>query len=69
MSCVLLLIDQFVFIFTKLSLDHFFYKIDRYVHIRTYFLRTDDAALHRNRNLDLLTVLFRAERYMNLCTV
>ena len=69
MCSILFLVDQFIFVFAKLSLDDFFYQVNGYVHIRTNFFRTNDASFHRNRNLDLLTVFLRAQRNMYFCRI
>ena len=39
---------QFIFIFTKLTFDDFFYKINRYIHIRTFLFGTNQTTLYRN---------------------
>ena len=55
--------DQLVFIFTELTLDHLFYQVNGYVHVIACLLGTNDIALHRDRDLDLLPFLLHTERY------
>ena len=66
-SSRLLLGDQLGLILLQLPLDDLFYKINRYIHIITYLFRTDDTALNRDRNFDLLSVFLDTECNMYLC--
>ena len=54
-SCFLLFVGNFVFVFAKLAFNDFFYQIDGYVHIVAYLLGTDDVSFYRNGNLNFLS--------------
>ena len=54
-SCFLLFVGNFVFVFAKLAFDDFLYQIDGYVHIVAYLLGTDDISFYRNGNLNFLS--------------
>ena len=56
--CRLFLVHDLVLVFPKLTLDNLFYQINGYIHIVADLLRTDNASLHGNRNLDLLSFFF-----------
>ena len=50
----------FIFVFTKLTLDNFFYQVNGYVHIVAYLLGTDDISFYRNGNLNFLSFFLYA---------
>ncbi len=54
-SCFLLFVGNFVFVFAKLAFDDLLYQIDGYVHIVAYLLGTDDISFYRNGNLNFLS--------------
>ena len=57
-GCGLLFVYDFIFVFTKLTLDNFFYQIDGYLHIVAYLLGSDDISFYRDCNLDFLSFFF-----------
>ena len=63
----LLLVDEFLSIFTDLALNDLLYQINRYIHVRAGLLRAYGVALNRDGDLNLLVVLLGAERYDDLC--
>lgn len=65
--CGLFLVNEFVFVLTKLAFDDLFYQVNGYVHITAGFFGTDNATLNRDGNLDLLFVFLYAERYDDFC--
>ena len=56
----LLLVNDLVLVFTKLTLNYLFNQIDGYIHIIAYLLGTDNVTFHRDRYLDLLAILLNA---------
>lgn len=62
-----MLVRNLIFIFFKLSLDHFLHQIDGHVHIVARLFRSDDASFHRDRHLNFLPVLFYAQGDVYFC--
>ena len=56
----LLLVNDLVLVFTKLTLNYLLNQIDGYIHIIAYLLGTDNVTFHRDRYLDLLAILLNA---------
>ena len=56
-SC-LLFINDFIFVFTKLTFDDFFNQVNGYIHIIAYLFGSDDISFHRDRYFDFLSFFF-----------
>ena len=53
--CSLLFVYDFIFVFTKLTLDNFFYQVNGYVHIVAYLFGSDNISFYRDCNLNFLS--------------
>ena len=60
-------VNNLAFVLVELALDHFLNQVDRNIHVVADLLRADNAALDRNRDLNLLSFLLNGKCYVHFC--